>query len=249
MPVSLSESSLPTMPLSGHLAELRRRLLVSGIVWIAASAMAWFLTPAVVSYLGERVGRLVFVTPAEAFVSLVKIAMTLGLVAAAPVILVEAWLFVLPGLFPTERRLVYRLAPVVVVLFVAGIVFSWFVMLPLMLSFFLGFQTERIHATITIARFLSFLMGVTLPFGLVFQLPLVTYTLTRIGVVPARFWARQRRYVVLMAFIVGALLTPPDPVSQALLAIPLLFLYEIGAWVARRAERLRVGRGEEGVWP
>lgn len=227
------------MPLSGHLAELRRRIVVSGLAWLAASVAAWFYVPEVVDYLSGQVGRLVFVTPAEAFVSMLKIAAILGLVASSPIILVEAWLFIMPGLFPNERRLVFRLAPVVALLFVLGILFSWFVMLPFMLTFFLGFETERIHATITISRFLSFLIGVTLPFGLVFQLPLVTYTLTRIGAVPARFWSRQRRYVILLAVIVGAILTPPDPVSQTLLAVPLLVLYEIGAWVARLAERRR----------
>gem|GEM_PF-4392313 len=100
--MSLSESSLPTMPLSGHLAELRRRILVSGLAWLAASVAAWPLVPDVVSFLASQVGRLVFVTPAEAFVSMVKIAAILGLIAASPIILVEAWLFVLPGLFPTS---------------------------------------------------------------------------------------------------------------------------------------------------
>lgn len=245
--MSLSESSLPTMPLSGHLAELRRRILVSGFAWLAASVAAWFQAPRVVTYLSNQVGRLVFVTPAEAFVSLLKISLILGLVAAAPVILVEAWLFVMPGLFPNERRLAYRLAPVVVLLFVTGILFSWFVMLPFMLRFFLGFETERIHATITVSRFLSFLLGVTVPFGLIFQLPLVTYTVTRMGAVPARFWARQRRYVLLLAFILGALLTPPDPVSQTLLAVPLLALYEVGALMARIGEKSRQRRMREGV--
>ena len=79
----------------------------------------------------------------------------------------------------------------------------------------------------------------TLPFGLVFQLPLITYTLTRVGAVSARFWGQMRRYVILLAFIIAAILTPPDPVSQTLLAIPLLLLYEVGAWVARMAERRR----------
>lgn len=212
---------------------------MSGLAWLAASVAAWPLVPDVVSFLASQVGRLVFVTPAEAFVSMVKIAAILGLIAASPIILVEAWLFVLPGLFPNERRLVYRLAPVVILLFVLGILFSWFVMLPFMLTFFLGFETERIHATITISRFLSFLIGVTLPFGLVFQLPLITYTLTRVGAVSARFWGQMRRYVILLAFIIAAILTPPDPVSQPLLAIPLLLLYEVGAWVARMAERRR----------
>lgn len=235
--VSVSENSLPTMPLSEHLAELRRRIIVSGVAWLAASVAAWPYVHSVVTYLSSQVGRLVFVTPAEAFVSLLKIAIILGLIASSPIILVEAWLFVMPGLFPHERKLVYRLAPVVVLLFVLGILFSWFVMLPFMLNFFLGFENERIHATITISRLLGFLIGVTLPFGVVFQLPLVTYTLTRIGAVPARFWGRQRRYVILLAFIVGAILTPPDPVSQTLLAVPLILLYEVGAWLARVAER------------
>lgn len=225
-----------------HLTELRYRILVSLGALVLCSVIGWYLIPRIVAIIVGMVGPLIFVTPAEAFVSYLKIAFTVGVFFSSPVLFWQAWQFVLPALFPHERAAIARAAPAAIGLFSAGLAFSYFLIVPIVLRFLLGFGTEHLVPALSIGRFLSFFLGVTLPFGLVFEIPLVVLLLTHLELVSLERLRAIRKFVLLGSFVVGAMLTPPDVTSQVLMAIPIIVLYEAALIVAARRERARLHR-------
>lgn len=236
-----SEFLLPEMTAEEHLAELRRRLLICLSTWFAGSVVGWFVAPGWLHRFSADVGRtFVFVSPAEAFTSYLKMALFVGLALASPVILVQTWLFVLPALFPHERRAAGSYLIPSFVLFVIGIVFAFFVVYPLALQFLLGFGSEQVQPHISVARFLTFFISVTLPFGLVFQFPVVLLVLVQLELVTVARLHELRRIVYFMSVVVATILTPPDVASQILMAIPTILLYELTLW------RMRKGAAEHG---
>lgn len=224
-----------------HLTELRYRILVSIGALLTGSVIGWFLVPRVLSMLVALTGqgKLIFVTPTEAFFSFLKIAFTIGVFLSSPVVFWQAWKFVLPALFPHEREAVMRYAPAALILFVTGLLFSYFAILPIALRFLIGFATADLAPALAIGRFLSFFLGVTIPFGLVFQIPMVMLLLLHLGIVSLDFLRRIRRFVWFGSFVVGAMLTPPDVASQVLMAIPIVILYEAAIAIYTRSERVR----------
>jgi len=225
-----------------HLTELRYRILVSLGALLVCSVIGWLLIPRIVAVIVGMVGPLIFVTPAEAFVSYLKIAFTTGLFLSSPVIFWQAWQFVLPALFPHERAAVARAAPAAIGLFCAGLAFSYFLIVPIVLRFLLGFGTEHLVPALSIGRFLSFFLGVTLPFGFVFQIPLVILLLLHLELVTLERLRAMRKFVMFGSFVVGAMLTPPDVASQVLMAVPVILLYEAALIVGARRERARLHR-------
>lgn len=237
-----SEYLLPEMTTEEHLAELRRRLLICLATWTAGSAVGWLVAPSWLQRFAADIGRtFVFVSPAEAFASYLKMAVAIGFALASPVVLYQAWLFILPALFPHERQTARRYLLPSLFLFVLGLIFAFFIVYPIALQFLLGFGSERIQPYISVARFLTFLISVTLPFGVVFQFPVVLMVLVQLEVVTVARLVALRRIVYFLAVVVGALLTPPDVASQVLMAIPIIVLYELTlAW-------LRKGAGGDGT--
>lgn len=230
-----TEYVLPEMTTVEHLTELRRRLFVSLFFLSGGTVVGWLLVPDILSSFTKSVGKsFVFISPAEAFTTHLKIALLVGLFLSAPVILAQTWAFVLPALFPHERKLVGRHVVPSLLLFAGGVVFGYVAVYPLALVFFLGFSTQEVEPVLSVARYVAFLVGVTLPFGLVFQFPVVLVVLVRLGVVTVARLRAMRRIVYLMAFIVGAILTPPDVVSQVMMAVPAIALFEITLWSMKR---------------
>lgn len=229
-----------TMTVVEHLLELRARLLISLGAVLAGSVAGWFVAPRILQGLSTRVGgKLVFVAPTEGLFSLILVSVAVGVVLAAPVWLAEAWLFVAPGLYAHERRLVRRYLPPSLLLFVAGVAFGYTVVFPLALGFFLG-SGEGMRAALDVGQVLGFFLSMTLPFGLVFQLPLVAAVLARGGVIGAGFFRRGRGAFYVSAFTVAAIITPPDAVSQVAMGVPLILLYEVSRLVVAGIERGRV---------
>lgn len=232
---SSSNYILPEMSTIEHLTELRRRLIVAIVCFVAASGIGWLLVPLMLESFAMDVGRqFVFVSPAEGFMTHLKLALLAGLFLSAPVILYQAWQFILPGLFPHEQKLARRFVVPSLLLFVGGIAFSYFAVYPLALIFLLGFGSQDVEPTIAIARFVTFFVSVTLPFGLVFQFPIIIVLLVRLQMVSLVRLRNMRRVVYFLAFVVGALLTPPDVASQVLMAIPIILLYELTLWILSR---------------
>lgn len=230
------------MPLSGHLQELRYRLLATAVPWLILVGVGFTQAGRVLDFIRPDQGALVFLAPAEGFLTHLRIAAYLATGAALPLALYHAAAFAAPGLDRGERRLLILLLPVVTVLFAAGIVFGFVVIRPIALAFFLGFAGEGLEPMISVGRYLSFVAGVTLPVGLVFQMPVVMYLLARLGIVTGEGLRRNRAYALLAILVVAAVVTPPDVISQMLVALPMYGLYEISIWIARVVGRKAEGR-------
>ncbi|HEY8417732.1 MAG TPA: twin-arginine translocase subunit TatC [Limnochordales bacterium] len=239
---SSSEYVLVEMTTEEHLAELRSRLLVSLAALTVGTVIGWFLVPSMLRRFAQDTARpFIFVAPAEAFTTYLKMAVLIGAGLASPIIVLEAWRFVLPALFPHERRLLGRYLPASLALFAGGVAFGYWGVYPVALRFFLGFGTESVQPAIAVGRFLSFFISVTVPFGLVFQFPLVLSILVRMGMVTVAGLIRLRKIIYFLSFVVGAVLTPPDAVSQVMMALPLIVMYEVTLWRMRKGGRSRVG--------
>ena len=226
------------MPFLEHLGELRVRIMRALVSLLVGTLVALPFSQYLIDWLARPITRLgyelVFTAPAEAFWVQMKVGIIAGLFVAAPGILWQVWGFVSPGLHAHEKKYA---APFVIVgslLFLVGGAFSLFVVTPYALTFLLGYARPGLKPMITIENHIDFLLKFTLAFGAVFELPLIITLASRMGLVTARTLAKNRKYAILGAFVVGAVLTPtPDAFNQALMAGPLILLYEVGIICAR----------------
>lgn len=215
------------MPLVDHLSELRSRLLKAILAVIVGSTAVYFYVGELINYIAAPAGKLYYMNPAEAFFTYLKVSLFAGFILASPIVLYQAWEFIVPALRAKERMIALMLVPASVVLFVGGVLFAYFLVLPPALSFFMGFTTDNIQPLFSLGQYLSFIISFLLPFGFVFELPLFILVLAKIGLINAAFLARKRKLVIVLAFIVGAVVSPtPDVFSQTMIAIPVLILYE-----------------------
>lgn len=220
-PISLTE----------HLKELRRRLLWSFSAILIGTVVAFAFTDIVMVWLRRPLRvDLVFLSPAEAFWADLKVSIFTGFFLVLPVVLYQLWRFIEPGLLPPERRFLLLLVAVSYVSFVLGVAFCYVVVLPFAFQFLIGYgQAHGYTPMISVERYVDFVLRFVLAFGLMFELPLVLTILSRMGLVTVSLLRRGRKYAVLVAFILGALLTPtPDVFNQTLVAVPLFLLYEVG---------------------
>ena len=227
------------MPFLDHVAELRKRLLFAFAALAVGTGASFAFTERLAEYLMRPVDGLTFVylSPPELFLAYVRIAILAGLVLSSPVILFELWMFVRPGLVRRERRAILAGLFFGALFFAAGASFSFFVILPFTMKFFLQYATDRIEAVFSFGEYVGFVSSLVLSFGAAFELPIVTAILAALGIVKGSTLAAARRYAVLLVFIAAAILTPPDVVSQVLLALPMLVLFELSVIVAKRIER------------
>ena len=221
------KENLKEMGLLDHLEELRSTLIASLIAWVGASAILWFFSGPILEFLISHLPAkdLYFFAPGEAFMVRTKLSFLFGILVSFPYLLFRAWRFVSPGLFRKEQSLVFPVIVLSVALFYLGLAFAYWVMMPLVLKFFVTFGTESLTPMLSVEKYFSFVAKLSFAFGLVFQLPLVVIILTWLGVVSARTLLGQWRWAILIIFIVAAILTPPDPISQVCMAVPLCVLY------------------------
>ena len=222
-----------------HLGELRTRIIWSLVPSAVGLLVAFHFSDKVLLYLRRPLDRvnvqLVALTPTESFWTSMKISMVLGVVFAMPVILWQVWAFVSPGLHKHERRFAGPFVLFGTALFLIGSAFALLVVVPFALTFLLNFGKEQgITPMISVSSHVDFVIKFTLAFGLVFELPLVLTMLSKMGVVTPQFLSKNRKYAILINFIIAAILTPtPDILNQSLMAGPLCVLYEIGIISAR----------------
>lgn len=221
----------------GHLEELRSRLIKSLLAVLAAACFFYAFIDRILVVLIQPVGKVVFTSPADAFVARVTLTLYGGVLLALPVIIYQVWRFVAAGLKDNERKYIFLLAPFSLLFFLAGGLFAYFIMIPISLRFLLSFSSDFIVPMITIKNYISFVGMMILAFGVVFELPLVLVFLTKIGVVTPQFLAEKRRHAIVFILIVSALLTPPDAVTQIIMSVPLVVLYEIGIMACRLTRR------------
>lgn len=181
---------------------------------------------------------MIFTGLPEAFFIHMKIAFFASLFLTAPYTLFEIWRFVSPGLYKNEKRLVFPFVFFSTLLFVSGVLFAYFIALPPAFRFFVSFSTDFLKPMISFREYLSLTLKFLLAFGLCFEMPVFIFFLAKFGIVNSKMLSKQRRYAILIIFIVAAILTPsPDAVSQILMAIPLMVLYEVSIFVAKFARR------------
>jgi sec-independent protein translocase protein TatC len=228
-----------------HLEELRRRILWSLLALTAGVTVSFAFSRTLLRAVEWplRGTQLVFLHPLELVYSLIKLSVVAGAVLASPVILYQAVAFVLPALTRQERRYLFRYLPAGLALFCAGAAFGFFVFLPFVLRFALGYAAGLVRPEISLERYITFVLSMTLPFGLLFELPVVVLVLVRLDVLTAASLARGRKWALLGTVVLAAIFAPPDMVSPILMSLPIYGLYEVSVWVARLAARGRpVGR-------
>jgi sec-independent protein translocase protein TatC len=234
--------SMDALPITGHLAELRRRLIFCVCAWLPAFVLCYSFAEQLFQFIARPVraalpqgSSLVFINATEPFFTYLKIAAFAGLLLALPVILWQIWLFVAPGLHGHEKRFAVPFVVASCACFAAGTWFGFLYVFPLMFRFLVSFGTGGgdIEAMLSMGAYLGLSSKLLLAFGLVFELPIVIFFLARMGIVDHRWLSRNRKYALLAAFLAGAILTPPDIVSQLSLAGPFMLLYEVGILVAR----------------
>jgi sec-independent protein translocase protein TatC len=243
------------MPLLDHLIELRSRLLKSVIALVLAFLVCFFFAEAIYGFLTEPLAevlrdrredpRMIFTALTEVFFTYVKVSFFAAAFVTCPVFLTQLWMFVAPGLYKKEQK---ALAPFLVatpVLFFIGGSLVYYVIFPLATRFLIGFEifgegdALDIVLEAKVSEYLSFIMTLIFAFGLCFQLPVVMTLLARVGLATSAGMAAKRKYAVVATFVVAAVLTPPDPVSQISLAVPIILLYEISIYMAKMVERKR----------
>jgi sec-independent protein translocase protein TatC len=231
------------LPFTAHLEELRSRLIKSFIAVGAGFGICYAFKETlfeILLYPLLRVmpdgGKLIFTGIPEAFFTYLKVSFLAGIILASPVLLYQFWLFVAPGLYHKERRVLGPIIAVTSFFFIGGALFGYFVVFPSGFKFLLSFGADYIRTLPSMREYLDFSTKLLFIFGLVFELPVVLASLARLGIVSVDYLKRNRKYAVILAFVVGAFLTP-DVVSMMLMAMPLMVLYEIGIFGAKIVSR------------
>lgn len=229
------------LPLMTHLEELRKRLVVSAISWAVGFLVCYSYAEKLFIFIADPVrsalpkgSKLVFITATEPFFTYLKIGAIAGLLLALPIIIWQIWLFVAPGLYRNEKKLVIPFVFASCLCFATGTYFGFTFVFPNIFTFLIKFGNQAdVTAMLSMGSYLSLSSKLLLAFGLVFELPIIIFFLARMGIVDHLWLRKNRKYALVVAFVVGAVLTPPDVFSQTALAIPFVLLYEIGIWVAR----------------
>lgn len=226
------------MSIVEHLTELRKVLIVSLVAILLGSFVSFFLwgdflLGFLTAPLEDYNVPLVYISMTEAFLTKVKISVVAGVVLVSPVVFWQVWSFIVPALHPNEKRIIITLFPISLILFVSGVLFAFFVVFKFVTNFLLLVAGEGLEAMISVSRYVSFLLTFLLPFGFMFQLPLVVLFLTRLGFLTTASLVKNRKYVVFASLVIGAVLTPPDVISQVFMAGTLILLYEGSILVSR----------------
>ena len=237
-------------PLMEHLVELRRRLIWSvTAIFVAFLLCFWFAKPIYNLLLWpyrlaagvDTPIEMIYTAPQEFFFTQVKLALFGAIFLAFPVIASQIYMFVAPGLYRNERQAFLPFLAATPVLFLLGAAMVYFVAMPLAMSFFLSMQQTdsdvQIHLTAKVSEYLSLIMTLILGFGICFQLPVLLTLLGRAGIVTSAGLKKYRRHAILGVFVVAAVLTPPDPISQIAMALPTILLYELSIYAVRLAEK------------
>jgi sec-independent protein translocase protein TatC len=229
------------MPLMEHLRELRRRLITGGVSVALGVVVCFFFAPDIWDFLvapmndalrANDAGTMAILAPLEGVVTYLKVAVASGFFVATPVIAWQVWAFVGPGLYAKEKRVLLPLAIASTLLFLGGAGFGYFVIFEYAFGFFLSVTSGTAEAVMSMESYLKTATRLLLAFGLSFQLPVVVFFLARIGLIDARDMIRGFKYSIVGIFVVAAIITPPDILTQGLMAAPLVLLYGVGILIA-----------------
>jgi len=211
--------------------------MVAAIAVVLTTAISFIFTTQIIQLLilpvGEHI-KLISLSPTENFTTYMRVALFSGIALAMPVILYEIYMYIDPALHPNERRFALTAGPFVLGLFIFGMLFCYFFILPNAIKFLINFASDVFDNQLRASEYLSFVTTFILGMGIVFEVPIIIWALVRVGIVQRSWLAKQRRYVFLIAFIAAAIITPtPDPFNQTLVAVPMYLLWELGLFFAR----------------
>jgi sec-independent protein translocase protein TatC len=223
-----------SMSLIAHLTELRSRIIKCLVATGLGSVVGYYYIQEIMHYITLPAGKLYYMQPAEAFFTYLKVACVAGFLLALPIIFWQVWRFFLPALTTRERMVLGLIVPTSVVLFFCGLAFSFFLVLPAGIKFFLGFGNTELEALLSVDKYFDFVIMFVLPFGFIFELPLVITILGKMGLITSAFLKKYQRIIIFLSFVVGALITPtPDVFTQSMIALPIIVLYEVGYFIVR----------------
>ena len=236
------ENKSKDLPFLAHLKELRKRLLASVVAVIIGFVIVFVgFSPWLLSFLStpltERGVLIIHTGLAEAFATQMRISLIGGVIISAPVVLWQFWSFFGPALYPRERLAFLSTFCVIVLLFITGVLFAYFLVFNIAVNFFLLSGEGLATPMISIDRYVSMLMGFVLPFGIMFQLPVIITILYKLGIVSTQSLIKARKYVVFATFVISSLITPPDVVSLMMLAVPICLLYEASVLISRFSKK------------
>ena len=242
------------LPIGHHLLELRRRMTWMAVVIVACTAVSFvfhqqilkFLMEPAQGFAGIPAEKPIYTELTEFLGVAMKVSLLSGIVISMPFTLYQIVMFVSPGLNPVERRYLYTLLPVSLLAFSIGAAFGYRILFPPAVKFLLSFGNEIATPYIRIGNYANLMLSLLFWMGIVFETPVVMFFLSKIGVVSYEFLAKQRRYAVVVAFVLGAVITPTfDPVNQTMVALPIIVLYEAGIWLAKIGGRKRKAASAE----
>lgn len=222
------------MTLVEHLTELRQRLIwsIGGVA--TATVVSYFVIDQIMACLVAPAEKLYYLSPAEAFFAQCKVAFVCGLLIGLPLLCYHIWAFFAPALTHRERSIGLVLVPGAAALFYLGTAFAYHFALPAAIRFFLGFATDSLTPMLSLGEYIAFVLSFCLSFGFVFQLPIVMLVLALSGIVVPSFFAGKRKYVVVLSFVAGAIISPtPDIIGQTMLALPIIVLFEVSLVLTR----------------
>jgi sec-independent protein translocase protein TatC len=235
-----------SMSLSGHLRELRNRILVCVLLLLVVFALCLSFAPRIVTLLTDMGKRFdyvyVYIAPQELFLVYMNVALVGAVVVCFPVLAYQIYAFCSPGLSAKERTYISGALIAGAVCFLLGVAFAYFISLPFMLRFLIQFTFTGevdVTASISIQQYVGFLMTVFVIFGLVFELPVVSVLLTGLGIVRAEWLVKGRKIMIVVIFVLAAIITPPDIVSQIMVAVPMLGLYELSIVLSRAVGKMK----------
>jgi sec-independent protein translocase protein TatC len=231
-------------PFLSHLEELRKRLVICAIAIGIGFAFSYIFAKQLFSYLILPLtkvlpdnSRLIFTNLPEMFIAYIKVALVAGIILAVPIIFYQLWMFLAPALYQKEKKYIIPFVLFSSILFAAGALFGYLVVFPYGFKFFVSFATDDIQALPSVKQYFSFAIRLLLAFGLVFEMPIVVLFITKIGLITPDSMKKYRKYAILSAFILSAILTPPDIATQFMMALPIILLYEISILLSKTIYR------------
>ena len=242
------------LPIAYHLAELRRRVIWSAVAVVVCTAVAFVFHEQIIQLLlqpargfGNVPNEKPIYTDLTEFIGIAfKVSLLTGIVLSLPFVLFQIVMFVSPGLNGREKRYLYYLVPVSLFAFLSGAAFGYFILFPPAVNFLLTFGSDLATPFIRIGNYVNLMITLLFWMGLVFETPAILFLLSKIGVVTPSFLSNNRRWAIVIAFILGALITPTfDPINQSLVAFPIIVLYEVGIWLAKIGYRTLSANTEE----
>ncbi len=224
----------------GHLSELRRRLVRCVIAVLVTTIISFIFAPQIFEILKSPAGGidLIFIEMTEMIGTYMRVSLTSGIILAMPYLVYQLIMFVSPGLTRREKKYVYLILPWIALMFVGGVIFAYFILLPPAIKFLITFGSDIAAPQIKIGNYISIVSRLLLAIGLVFEMPVITTFLSRLGIITPKWLSDKRKPAVIFAFILAAIITPTfDPLNQSLVAIPLIILYEVSIWLAKLVQR------------